>query len=145
MPPSPRPAASDRRAREPVVPDNRSRLFVVAFTAWLVPGAAHLIHGETRKAVVFFVALLTMFTVGIAAGGRLFPLQPSDPLVFLEAAAEWLVGLPRIVAGIAGFGEGAVTAPAYEYGNTFLIVSGLLNALVMLDAVDIATGRKGRR
>jgi len=30
----------------------------------------------------------------------------------------------------------------YEYGNTFLIVAGLLNFLVMLDAYDIGAGRK---
>jgi len=30
----------------------------------------------------------------------------------------------------------------YEYGNTFLLVAGLLNYLVMLDAFDIAAGRK---
>jgi hypothetical protein len=30
----------------------------------------------------------------------------------------------------------------WEYGNTFLIVSGLLNFLVILDAYDIAMGRK---
>jgi hypothetical protein len=33
-------------------------------------------------------------------------------------------------------------ASTYEYGNTFLIVAGLLNFLVMLDAYDIAVGRK---
>jgi hypothetical protein len=30
----------------------------------------------------------------------------------------------------------------WEYGNCFLIVAGLLNALVVLDAFDIAMGRK---
>lgn len=30
----------------------------------------------------------------------------------------------------------------YEYGNTFLLIAGLLNYLVMLDAFDIAAGRK---
>jgi len=30
----------------------------------------------------------------------------------------------------------------YEYGNTFLLVAGLLNYLAMLDAFDIASGRK---
>lgn len=143
MPPSPRPAA-DRRARESAPPD-QSRVIAAAFTAWLVPGAAHAVYGETRKAAIFFVALVTMFVVGIAAGGRLFPLQPADPLVFLEAVAEWLIGVPRVIAGLGGFGAGEVTAVTYEFGNTFLITSGLLNALVMLDAVDLATGRKKTR
>jgi hypothetical protein len=39
-------------------------------------------------------------------------------------------------------GQGVVTAASYEYGNTFLIVSGLLNMLVVIDAYDIALGRK---
>ena len=114
----------------------------LAIGAWLVPGAGHFLQGRTQKAVIFFVTLVAMFMIGIATGGRLFPLQPSDPLVFLEAIAEWMVGLPRLIAGVSGFGAGEVTAPAYEYGNTFLIVAGLLNALVVLDAIDFAKGRR---
>ncbi|MGH9336145.1 MAG: DUF6677 family protein, partial [Vicinamibacteria bacterium] len=30
----------------------------------------------------------------------------------------------------------------YDHGYTFCIVSGLLNMLIMLDAYDIAVGRK---
>ena len=33
-------------------------------------------------------------------------------------------------------------AATYEHGNTFLVVAGLLNVLVVLDACDIARGRK---
>ena len=39
-------------------------------------------------------------------------------------------------------GGGIVTAASYEYGNCFMIVAGLLNSLVILDAFDIAMGRK---
>jgi len=35
-----------------------------------------------------------------------------------------------------------VTAATYEYGNCFLIVTGLLNVLVIFDAFDIGMGRK---
>ena len=114
----------------------------LAIGAWLVPGAGHFLQGRTQKAVTLFVTLVAMFTVGIASGGRLFPFHLSDPLVFLEAVAESMLGLPRIVAGFGGLGAGDVTAPAYEYGNTFLIVAGLLNALVVLDAIDFAKGRR---
>jgi hypothetical protein len=116
----------------------------LAIGAWLVPGAGHFLQGRTQKAVIFCVTLLTMFIVGIASGGRLFPLQIDDPLVFLEAVAEWMLGLPRLIAGLAGLGAGEVTASTYEYGNTFLIVAGLLNALVVLDAIDFARGRTPR-
>ena len=41
-------------------------------------------------------------------------------------------------------GQGDVVAATYEFGNTFLIVSGLLNMLIVLDVYDLATGRKPR-
>ena len=40
-----------------------------------------------------------------------------------------------------GFAENAQRM-TYEYGNTFLLVAGLLNYLATLDAFDIAAGRK---
>jgi hypothetical protein len=52
--------------------------------------------------------------------------------------------LPRFIAAIFGAGIGSVTAPSYEYGNTFLITAGLLNTLIVLDARDLALGRKPR-
>lgn len=117
---------------------------LVGVLAWWVPGAGHFLQGHLRKAVTFFVVLMAMFAIGLAFGGRLFSFQFADPLVFLIAVAEWAIALPRAAAGLAGWGEGNVVAVTYEYGNTFLIVSGLLNALVLLDAVDRATGRKAR-
>ena len=116
----------------------------VAIVGWLVPGAAHLWLGQVRKAVIFFVVLSAMFAVGLAFGGRLFPFQISDPLVFLAAAAEWGQAVPRVIAAIADAGRGDVVAATYEYGNTFLMVAGLLNMLVVLDAMDIASGRRPR-
>ena len=111
---------------------------------WLIPGAAHLVLGQTCKGVVLFSALMVMFVIGLSFRGQLFPFQISEPLVFLAALAEWGMGVPRIGATVLGFGAGQVTAATYEYGNTFLITAGLLNALVILDAADIASGRKPR-
>jgi len=98
--------------------------------------------GQTRKAVVFFVLLTAMYVIGLAVGGRLFPFESGEPLVFLAALAQWAAALPRLAAMVGGFGQGQVTAATYEYGNTFIIASGLLNTLVMLDIYDRATGRK---
>ena len=46
------------------------------------------------------------------------------------------------VARQTGAGAGRVIAWTYEYGNAFLIVAGLMNMLVVLDAFDVAQGRK---
>lgn len=109
-----------------------------------VPGAGHFLVGQARKAVVFLVVLGGMFALGLQFGGQLFPFTMSEPLVFLGAAAQWAAAVPRLLATLAGAGTGEVTAVTYEYGNTFLIVAGLLNILVTLDALDLARGVKRR-
>jgi hypothetical protein len=115
----------------------------VVLAAWLVPGGGHVLHGDIRRGAILFVTLIGMFTVGIAFGGRLFPFQTSEWLVFLAAIAQWGAALPRLIAGLVGVGDGDVIARTYEYGNTFLMACGLLNALVVLDALDRVRGRKG--
>jgi ABC-type microcin C transport system permease subunit YejE len=107
-----------------------------------VPGAGHLWLGRVQKGVVFLVMLPLMFATGLALSGRLFPFEISQPLVALAAFATLGNGLPYFVASLMRLGQGVVTAASYEYGNTFLIVSGLLNMLVVIDAYDIALGRK---
>jgi hypothetical protein len=117
-------------------------LVLVCLAAWAVPGAAHLWLGRRQKGLVFLLALPAMFLIGLFLQGRIFPFDLSEPLVALAAVADIGCGLPWIVARVAGAGGGTVTAATYEYGNCFLIVAGLLNSLVVLDAFDIAMGRK---
>ena len=106
-----------------------------------MPGLGHLWLGR-RKGLIFLAVLPAMFALGLVLEGRIFPLQFSEPLLALAAVANMGIGLPYIIARAMGYGSGNVIAVTYEYGNTFLIVSGLLNALVVIDAFDIAMGRK---
>lgn len=129
-------AARPRASAEP------AWLALVCGLAWLVPGAGHLLLGRRQKGIVFFVALPLMFAVGLWLQGRLFPLELTDPLVFLGALANRGIGAPYFLARMMDAGSGTVTALSYEYGNTFLMTSGLLNFLVILDAFDVAKGRK---
>jgi hypothetical protein len=115
---------------------------LLCVAAWAIPGAGHFWLGRVQKGVVFLVALTTMFGLGLLLQGRLFPFDLSEPLVALAAFANAGLGLPWIAGRALGLGNGIVTAVTYEYGNTFLIVAGLLNFLVMLDAYDIGAGRK---
>ena len=112
--------------------------------ALAIPGAGHLMVGQNRKAIIFFVVLVGMFLIGLQFKGELFPFQWADPLVFLASLAQWAMVLFRFGAEMVGAGRGDVVAVTYEYGNTFLIVAGLLNVLLALDAVDIARGAKPR-
>jgi hypothetical protein len=121
---------------------DRSGLVLLALAAWLVPGSGHLWLGRRRKGLIFLVALTAMFALGLALKGRLFPFEASEPLVFLAALADLAMGLPYFLACAIGFDQGQVAAVTFEYANAFLIVAGLLNMLVVLDACDAALGRK---
>jgi hypothetical protein len=128
-------AASHRALDRNLVP-------ILCLVAWMVPGAGHLWLRRPRKGMVFLVLLPLMFVIGLALEGRIFPFEVTQPLVALAALADLGIGLPYFVAWAAGYGAGTVVEPSYEYGNTFLIVAGLLNTLVVIDAYDIALGRK---
>jgi hypothetical protein len=119
-----------------------STTYLICAAAWAVPGAGHLWLGRTQKGLVFLIALPLMFVVGLWLEGRLFPFELTQPLVALAAFADIGIGIPYFVAKMMAAGGGTVTAQTFEYGNAFLIVAGLLNMLVVLDAFDVAQGRK---
>ena len=115
---------------------------LLCLASWAIPGAGHLWLGRRAKGLILLVALPLMFALGLAIHGRLFPFDLSEPLVCLEAIADVGIGLTYFAASALGYGAGDVRAVTYEYGNAFLIVAGLLNLLVVIDAYDVAMGRK---
>ena len=135
--------ASKRPRARPAAPTTDSgQAWLVCLAAWVVPGAGHLWLGRVRQGVIFLVTLPLMFAIGFWLEGRIFPFEPSEPLVALASLADLGIGAVYLVARATGLGAGNVVATTYEYGNSFLIVAGLLNALVVIDAYDIALGRK---
>ena len=133
-------APSREAAQAPRIARSRIPLLLVA--AWAIPGAGHLWLGRVYKGAIFLVTVPLMFAVGLWLQGRVFPLEVTQPLVALAALADAGIGLPYFATRLIGGGTGEVTAITYEYGNTFIIVAGLLNMLIVLDAFDVAEGRK---
>ena len=123
-------------------PRSASLTYLICAVAWAIPGGGHLWLGRLEKGLIFLIALPLMFVTGLQLEGRLFPFELTQPLVALAAFADLGIGLPYLIAKALGAGAGRVVAITYEYGNAFLIVAGLLNMLVVLDAFDIAQGRK---
>ena len=117
-------------------------LVLLCLASWAIPGAGHLWLGRRSKGLIFLIALPLMFVIGVAIRGCLFPFELSDPLAALAAVADLGIGATYFIAAGLGYGGGDVRAVTYEYGNAFLVVAGLLNMLVVIDAYDVAMGRK---
>jgi hypothetical protein len=132
-------SSTAERARATVDP---GLLTAICVASWLVPGAGHFWFGRRQKGLVFLLVLPLMFLIGLWLNGRIFPFDFSEPLVGLAAVADFGIGIPWFLARMSEAGRGVVTSATYEYGNTFLIVAGLLNLLVILDTFDIGMGRK---
>ena len=124
------------------------RAWLIGAAAWAVPGAGHLIQGRWLRALLLGASVWIVFFFGLALGGHLFSVSGKDQgfailLQLLPMIANIGVGLPYIACWIlnVGFVEKAQLV-TFEYGNTFFLAAGLLNYLAMLDAFDIAAGRK---
>ncbi len=128
----------------------QKRAVTASIVAWLVPGGGHLYLGKRGRGLVFMAAISILFIWGVWMRARLsMPSGFDDPLAVVFGLAQMAAGVlyfgARVLLSAVGasFGvEGEVTAPSYEYGNTFTIAAGLLNILIMVDAFDIALGRK---
>lgn len=123
-----------------------SRAWAIGLAAWAVPGLGHLLLGRWQRAVLAGGSVWSMFILGLGLGGHLFRVTDQGfaaLLQLLPMAANVGSGLLYVFCFVTniGFAEQAQRV-TYEYGNTFLLVAGLLNYLCMLDAFDIAAGRK---
>lgn len=130
--------------KAPVVPLLPAHLpmAVLLVLSWLVPGLGHLLLGKRLRAAVFAVVIVIGFMIGLRLDGELIMPRAGDPISYLAAIAIVGNGALFILAKALSFGQGVVTAPAYEFGNTFLLTAGMMNLLLVLDAHDIAVGRK---
>jgi len=133
-----------RVATADAVTMDRGRLVLICLAAWVVPGAGHVLQRRAVSGLVFFSVLPLMFVVGLLLNGAIFPLAPLSQSVLTTAAAfaERCLGAPWLIAAAMGAGRGDVVSATYEYGWVLMVVAGLLNCLVILDAFDIAMGRK---
>ena len=122
-----------------------SREVAAVALAWVWPGLGHLFLRRRGKGLVLMGALVALFVLGVSMeSGLQLHMGLDDPLAVLFSLAQMGIGAPYLLARLMGYGldPSLVRAASFEYGNTFTAVAGLLNILVMLDALDIARGRK---
>lgn len=123
-------------------PVNLLATLAICSGGWLIPGLSHILLGRWVRGLIFTACIVLMFVLGLGMQGKLFDLVFEEPLQIFAFIANVGVGIPYIVAEKMHLGLGKMTATSYDYGTTYLWVAGLLNYLIILDAFDIAQGRK---
>jgi len=118
------------------------RAAAFALLAWVLPSAGHLALGRRRRAAVFAVVIGVALCVGLSLDGNLYRPVAGQPLTLLATGGAMGVGAPYFLLRYGLGYVGDATAAGYEYGTAFLLSAGLMNLLLVLDAWDIARGRK---
>ena len=132
----------EARAAPEERPEPVGNPWVAAVVAWLVPGAGHWYLGRRGRALAFLALVAASLALGLALHGNLYRPLPGQPLTYLATLGCMGMGLPYfLLRYLAGY-SGEVIAPGYEYGTAFILTAGLMNLLLVLDAWDIALGKK---
>ncbi|MBX7220762.1 MAG: hypothetical protein K1Y36_12505 [Blastocatellia bacterium] len=122
--------------------DGMKRL-MACVAGFLAPGAGHVVLGRYGRGVLFAVCIYGMTLVGLLMNGHLYLPTDSDRLSPLFFTSDLGIGLLYPLLFLLNVGQKVQPVlTTFEYGNNFIAVAGLLNYLVVLDAFDIASGRK---
>jgi len=118
----------------------------VVALGWLVPGGGHLLLKRTGRGVLLLVAITGMFLCGLMMRGTMFTPQGEDLLTILINWGGWVGdfcgGILYLMSVWLGYAQPDVAGHVHDYGTKFLVTAGLLNLLAVVDAFEIARGRK---
>ena len=114
--------------------------------AWIVPGGGHFLLKRNGRGAILFASVAAMFLLGLMMRGAMFQPLTGDFLTTIiyvgGFVSDLAAGIFYFVAMLLGYNQPDVAGHVHDYGTKFLVAAGLLNVLGMVDAFDIATGKK---
>lgn len=117
--------------------------------AWLVPGAGHFYLKRQLHGAVLLGAVAGMFLVGLLLNGRMFTPTGGDlfttVMTYGGYVGDLCNGLLYFLAVWLGYEQEVMPGAMHDYGTKFLVCSGLLNLLAVVDTYEIASGKKASR
>lgn len=114
--------------------------------AWFIPGGGHFLLKRYGRAGLLFASVVLMFLLGLMMRGHFLKPQSGDLLTIVIYYGGFLCnllsGIPYLLATWLGYSQPDMAGAVHDYGTKFLVTAGLLNVLAMVDAYEIAVGKK---
>src|ERR1035438_9090520 len=114
--------------------------------SWLIPGGGHLLLKKTGRGLLLMAAITSMFACGLMMRGAMFQPESGDFLTTLINTGGFIgdlaSGILYLLTVWLSYNQPDVAGAVHDYGTKFLVTAGLLNVLAMVDAFEIAAGRK---
>jgi len=134
-------SASMSEAAKPV-----SAWIVPVLVGWIVPGGGHFMLKKTGRGALLLVSIGLMFLFGLFMRGMMFTPEKGDILTTLinygGFVCDMASGIFYFAATMFGYNQPDMPGDVHDYGTKFLVTAGLLNILAMVDAYEIAAGKK---
>jgi hypothetical protein len=115
---------------------------IVPIVAWLIPGAGHLIQKRWIRGLLLMISVVSMFALGLAMNGKVYHANTGDLLDILGFVGDLGAGGLYLLGVMFDWGSAAISAAVSDYGTKYIVVAGLLNIIAVVDAYNIAIGRK---
>lgn len=113
---------------------------------WLIPGGGHFLLKRASRGAVLAATIAVTFLLGLLMRGVLFEPQTGDLLTTViycgGFAGNLASGILYLLTVAVGYNQPDVAGHVHDYGTKFLVGAGLLNILAIVDAFEIATGKK---
>jgi hypothetical protein len=114
-------------------------LVLVGLLAWFLPGAGHWLLKEKKRAVIIFITILALFTLGLYIGS----IGVIDPVgerlwytaQILNSPLVAFLGQITIAGTYESYGK------PNEIGQIYTGIAGMLNLLCIINAVYLAETR----
>jgi hypothetical protein len=122
-----------------------SGAWLAGLSGWVIPGLGHIMQGRVLRGLLGGAMILLLFLLGILVGGHIYGLKDTSEglLSSLFGLCDMGSGMLYLLARFLGLAASERPEQATsEYGSVFLMVAGLLNLILALDAFDIKAGRK---
>jgi hypothetical protein len=136
--------AKDKPQKQPLPPVQAWAPAVAL--AWLVPGGGHFLLKRSGRGALILLAVAGMFVSGLMMRGSMFHPRTGDLLTTLINTGGFLgdlcSGIFYLFSVWFGYNQPDMAGHVFDYGTKFLVTAGLLNVLAMVDAFEIAVGRK---
>ncbi len=118
----------------------------VVLLAWLVPGGGHFLLKRPARGAILGASVALVFLLGLMMRGTLFQPEGGDLLTMViyygGFIGDVLAGILYFLTVWLGYSQPDMPGHVHDYGTKFLVAAGLLNLLAIVDAYEIATGRK---
>ena len=115
---------------------NVTLLLTVAVAGWFIPGAGHWLIKERKRAIIIFLTITLLFTLGIYIGsiGVIDPVNEKLWYIAQRLNSPFVAALGYLTAtrGYESFGK------PNAIGQIYTSIGGMLNLLCIINVVHIS-------